>query len=242
MPPKMTLPRITSPDHGRRRPLGSGLERRPPSSTRSTRSSRATTPCRPSRRSRASGYDDKFFYASFWCEDPDISKIRAPFVDRDGINDDQDYVGILLDVDNQNHSAIDFWIGPRGIQADSVFYEGTVQRGLRAGLLLAVRRHDRHGLLDGGGRDPARPRCATRRRTRRTGRSMLYRDVSARSQLPVLQRPRAARLELLSLQLGDGRGHHGAAAGRALGPRALRRGHRARRRTRARTGTPTTTP
>ncbi len=73
------------------------------------------------------GYDDQFFYASFWCEDPDISKLRAPFVDRDGINDDQDYVGILLDVENKNHSAIDFWIGPRGIQADSVFFEGTFQ-------------------------------------------------------------------------------------------------------------------
>ena len=71
------------------------------------------------------GYDDRFFYVSFWCQDPDISKLRAPFVDRDGINDDQDYVGILLDVENTNHSAIDFWIGPRGIQADSVFNEGT---------------------------------------------------------------------------------------------------------------------
>ena len=71
------------------------------------------------------GYDDDFFYASFWSEEPDVSKIRAPYVDRDGINDDQDYVGILLDVENQNHSAIDFWIGPRGIQADSVFNEGT---------------------------------------------------------------------------------------------------------------------
>ena len=71
------------------------------------------------------GYDDRFFYASFWCEDPDVSRIRAPFVDRDGINDDQDYVGVLLDVENQRHSAIDYWIGPRGIQADSVFNEGT---------------------------------------------------------------------------------------------------------------------
>ena len=71
------------------------------------------------------GYDDKFFYVSFECEDPNISKLRAPYVDRDGINDDQDYVGILLDVENQNHSAIDFWIGPTGIQADSVFFEGT---------------------------------------------------------------------------------------------------------------------
>ncbi len=71
------------------------------------------------------GYDDRFFYASFWCEDPDVRKIRAPYVDRDGINDDQDYVGILLDVENSNRSAIDFWIGPRGIQADSVFTEGS---------------------------------------------------------------------------------------------------------------------
>ncbi len=71
------------------------------------------------------GYDDRFFYASFWCADPDVKKIRAPFVDRDGISDDQDYVGILLDVENQRHAAIDFWIGPTGIQADSVFNEGT---------------------------------------------------------------------------------------------------------------------
>jgi Domain of unknown function (DUF5916) len=71
------------------------------------------------------GYDDRFFYVSFWCQDPDIRRLRAPYVDRDGINDDQDYVGILLDVENTNHSAIDFWIGPTGIQADSVFNEGT---------------------------------------------------------------------------------------------------------------------
>ena len=71
------------------------------------------------------GYDDRYFYVSFKCDDPDVSKIRAPFVDRDGINDDQDYVGVLLDVENQHHSAIDYWIGPTGIQADSVFNEGT---------------------------------------------------------------------------------------------------------------------
>ena len=71
------------------------------------------------------GYDKEFFYVSFHCEDPDISRLRAPFVQRDGINDDQDYVGILLDVENRNNSAIDFWIGPQGIQADSVFFEGT---------------------------------------------------------------------------------------------------------------------
>ncbi len=71
------------------------------------------------------GYDDRYFYASFWCEEPDSGKVRAPFVDRDGITDDQDYVGVLLDVENRHRAAIDFWIGPRGIQADSVFNEGS---------------------------------------------------------------------------------------------------------------------
>src|SRR5437868_8824953 len=50
------------------------------------------------------GYDDRFFYASFWCEEPNPAKIRAPYVDRDGISDDQDYVGVLLDVENQRHA------------------------------------------------------------------------------------------------------------------------------------------
>ena len=69
------------------------------------------------------GRDDKYFYASFWCEEPDIAKIRAPYVDRDGVTDQQDYVGILLDVDNARRSAVDFWINPRGIQTDSMLNE-----------------------------------------------------------------------------------------------------------------------
>ena len=69
------------------------------------------------------GRDDKYFYASFWCEEPETSKIRAPYVDRDGVTDQQDYVGILLDVDNSRRSAVDFWIGPNGIQTDSMLNE-----------------------------------------------------------------------------------------------------------------------
>ena len=48
---------------------------------------------------------------------------------------------------------------------------GDVQRGLRAGLLLAVRRADRRGLLGRGGARSRSRRCAIPRRTRRTGRS-----------------------------------------------------------------------
>ena len=69
------------------------------------------------------GIDDKYFYASFWCEEPETSKIRAPYVDRDGVTDQQDYVGILLDVDNARRSAVDFWISPNGIQTDSMLNE-----------------------------------------------------------------------------------------------------------------------
>jgi len=69
------------------------------------------------------GRDDRYFYASFWCEEPDIAKLRAPFVDRDGVTDQMDYVGILLDVDNSRRSAVDFWINPQGIQTDSMLNE-----------------------------------------------------------------------------------------------------------------------
>jgi Domain of unknown function (DUF5916) len=69
------------------------------------------------------GLDDRFFYASFWCEEPDPRRIRAPYVDRDGVTDQQDYVGILLDVDNARRSAVDYWIGPNGIQTDTILTE-----------------------------------------------------------------------------------------------------------------------
>ena len=168
------------------------------------------------------GYDDKFFYVSFECEDPDISKLRAPFVDRDGINDDQDYVGILLDVENQNHSAIDFWIGPTGIQADSVFFEGTFTEDFGPDYFWQSA-----GWIgpSSWNAEVAIPLSSLRypKKDPQDWALIALPHVSARSQLSVLQRARSARLELLSLQLGDGRGHHRPPAGRALGARALRR-------------------
>ena len=122
MPPKMTLPRITSPitidgdlsDPGWNEAavVETFYEFQPGD---------GTVP--PVKTIARVGRDDKFFYASFWCEEPDVSKIRAPFVDRDGITDQQDYVGVLLDVDNARRAAVDFWISPRGIQTDSILNE-----------------------------------------------------------------------------------------------------------------------
>ena len=112
-----------------------------------------------------------------------------------------------------NHSAIDFWISPRGIQADSVFNEGPFTEDFGAGLLLAVRRQDRHGLLDRRGRDPAVVAALPEEGPAGLGADAVPR-LAARVQLPVLQRPDAARLELLSLPVGDGRGDRRPAAGR----------------------------
>ncbi len=122
VPPKMNLPRIASPikvdgdlsDPGwsEAAVIDTFYEFQPGD---------GTVP--PVRTIARVGRDDKFFYASFWCEEPDISKIRAPYVDRDGVTDQQDYVGILLDVDDARRSAVDFWINPRGIQTDSMLNE-----------------------------------------------------------------------------------------------------------------------
>jgi hypothetical protein len=122
VPPKMSLPRITSPitidgdlsDPGwaEAAVVDTFYEFQPGD---------GTVP--PVKTIARVGRDDKFFYASFWCEEPDVSKIRAPFVDRDGITDQQDYVGVLLDVDNARRAAVDFWISPRGIQTDSILNE-----------------------------------------------------------------------------------------------------------------------
>jgi len=51
------------------------------------------------------GYSEKFFYAAFRCDDPDISRLRAPFVDRDNVFSDQDFVGVILDARNDRRSS-----------------------------------------------------------------------------------------------------------------------------------------
>ena len=122
VPPKYSLPRITQPikvdgdlsDPGWADALviGTFYEFQPGNGTEP-----------PVKTIARVGRDDKYFYASFWCAEPDIGKIRAPYVDRDGVTDQQDYVGILLDVDNARRSAVDFWINPRGIQTDSMLNE-----------------------------------------------------------------------------------------------------------------------
>ncbi len=66
-------------------------------------------------------YDDKFLYAGFMFADPDPSRIRAPFADRDNVSGSStDYGGLILDTRGEAKNAILFLATPRGIQYDAV--------------------------------------------------------------------------------------------------------------------------
>lgn len=71
------------------------------------------------------GYDSRFFYVAFRCDDPDPKKIRAPFVDRDNVFSDQDFAGIILDVKNDRRAALELFVNPRGIQDDAIVNDAT---------------------------------------------------------------------------------------------------------------------
>jgi hypothetical protein len=66
-------------------------------------------------------YDDRFLYAGFEFEDPDPSKIRAPFGDHDNIDgNSMDFGGIFIDPLNTGRTALEFFVTPRNVQYDAV--------------------------------------------------------------------------------------------------------------------------
>ncbi|HNX48723.1 MAG TPA: DUF5916 domain-containing protein [Thermoanaerobaculaceae bacterium] len=65
-------------------------------------------------------YDDRYFYAGFEFSDPEPSRIRAPYSDRDDISESIDYGGVILDTRNDGRTGILFLATPRGIQYDAV--------------------------------------------------------------------------------------------------------------------------
>ncbi|HVG22849.1 MAG TPA: DUF5916 domain-containing protein, partial [Thermoanaerobaculia bacterium] len=66
-------------------------------------------------------YDAKYFYIGVKADDPEPAKIRAPYVDRDGVIGTDDNIAIFLDTRNDKRSAMEFRVNPRGIQADGIF-------------------------------------------------------------------------------------------------------------------------
>ena len=65
-------------------------------------------------------HDDTYLYAGFDFRDPEPSKIRAPYSDRDDISESNDYGGIILDTRNDGRTGTLFLATPRGIQYDAV--------------------------------------------------------------------------------------------------------------------------
>ena len=65
-------------------------------------------------------YDEKFLYAGFEFFDPDPTKIRAPFGDRDSVPSSMDSGGIIVDTRHDGRAGILFLANPRGIQYDAV--------------------------------------------------------------------------------------------------------------------------
>ena len=70
-------------------------------------------------------YDAQYVYIGFDAEDPRPREIRAPFVDRDKVLADQDYVSVVLDTQNDRRAATVFRVNPRGIQTDSILDDAT---------------------------------------------------------------------------------------------------------------------
>src|SRR6185369_14136411 len=66
-------------------------------------------------------YDAAYVYVAFESKDPHPADIRAPFVDRDRLMEDQDWVEVMIDTRADLRSAMGFRVNARGIQADSNF-------------------------------------------------------------------------------------------------------------------------
>ncbi len=65
-------------------------------------------------------YDSANVYIAFQSRDPHPADIRAPFIDRDKVTEDQDWVEVLIDARDEHRAAMGFRVNARGIQADSL--------------------------------------------------------------------------------------------------------------------------
>src|SRR5207253_892008 len=97
-------------------------------------------------------FDDRFFYAGFEFDDPNPSAIRAPFTDRDDVQDNaHDWGGVILDTRNDGHSAIVLLATPPGGHFVAAPYVSAAQDARPRDVLgspLVSDAVDPHGGLD----------------------------------------------------------------------------------------------
>jgi hypothetical protein len=70
-------------------------------------------------------YDDRSLYIALRCEDPEPSRVRAPFVERDAIVGTDDNVAVFLDTRGDGLTAVELRVNPRGQQADAVMNDAS---------------------------------------------------------------------------------------------------------------------
>jgi hypothetical protein len=70
-------------------------------------------------------YDAKYLYIGIDARDPDPSKIRAPYVDRDQVIGTDDNIAVFLDTRNDRKTAVELRVNPRGIQGDANWNDAT---------------------------------------------------------------------------------------------------------------------
>lgn len=70
-------------------------------------------------------YDERYLYIGFRCADPDTSKIRAPYSDRDLVSTADDSVTVMVDARNDRRTAQLFRVNPRGVQTDGLFFDAS---------------------------------------------------------------------------------------------------------------------
>jgi hypothetical protein len=70
-------------------------------------------------------YDERHLYVAVRCDDPDPSRIRAPFVERDDIVGTDDNVALFLDTRGDGLTAVELRVNPAGQQGDAVYNDGS---------------------------------------------------------------------------------------------------------------------
>jgi len=74
--------------------------------------------------------DERYLYVAIRCFDPDPKAIRAPYLDRDAIDDTVDHVTVLLDTRGDRRSAMEFRVDARGQQTDGVYEDASASEDL----------------------------------------------------------------------------------------------------------------
>ena len=77
----------------------------------------------------AISYDAHALHVGIWAQDPDPSRVRAAYADRDNVGPGDDYVELVLDTRGDGRVGTIFRVSPRAVQADGVFNEAQFALG-----------------------------------------------------------------------------------------------------------------